>query len=508
MTFKPLYYQEKLSVLNPSGDIGVITLWSPVRQVLAKVHERAPELMATNGRFAVAGNLYGDGFFAMLCNLLYNPQIVHLIAVGQDLTGVVLDLEAFLAKGTEPATILGQKVRQIIDRQRYIPDVEDFQEKFLRERLSFKYFGKLSQPGIIGDIKRYCSQLPLTGNPGRERVRVEVPSPTKQKFSFKPSNLAGHQVIRRRPLECWRELVVRTLRFGTPVTLDKGVRIELHNVKVVVGEPIEETDEQLAAYNFDADAFVNYQEDILKGDLPENISYTYGHRLRRYFTGAHGTIDTLEFAIARLTTDPETRHAYISLWDTGFDLSHPTEPDARTSVPCLVTIFFRKIDGRLTLTATYRSHNLLTAWLQNVYGLIAIQRYVASSIGLEQGPVTVISHSLAADPASTRYPLGLAMLEAWNRDDDEDPQTGKPVLREDPNGYFTVSIDESERTIIVDHLFDGILVKRYEATKAEEIERAVASDMAISVVSHAMWLGRELARAEANLGHLSKPRPV
>jgi hypothetical protein len=88
---------------------------------------------------------------------------------------------------------------------------------------------------------------------------------------------------------------------------------------------------------------------------------------------------------------------------------------------------------------------------------------------------------------------------AWDRDDDLDPGAGKPVLREDPNGYFAFSIDEAKGTIIADHLFEGVLIKRYEAAKAEAIEAEVSADMAISLVSHALWFGRELARHEAKL---------
>ena len=101
-----------------------------------------------------------------------------------------------------------------------------------------------------------------------------------------------------------------------------------------------------------------------------DTDYTYGNRL-----GAHFGLDTLQTRSRRLRANPETRDAYISLWDTAYDL--PGEH----SHPCLVTLFFRRSQGALTLTATYRAHNLLTAWLLNVYGLMAIQRHVAEAVG-------------------------------------------------------------------------------------------------------------------------------
>jgi hypothetical protein len=80
-----------------------------------------------------------------------------------------------------------------------------------------------------------------------------------------------------------------------------------------------------------------------------------------------------------------------------------------------------------------------------------------------------------------------------------DRRTGKSSLREDPNGYFRVSTDAERGVIVAEHRFGGLLVKRYEADRAVTIEHEVAADMAVSLVSHALWLGRELTLAETAL---------
>jgi thymidylate synthase len=293
-------------------------------------------------------------------------------------------------------------------------------------------------------------------------------------------------VVRARPLDCWEELVVRTVRFGRPVELQKGRRLELLNAKAVITDPVPERREALAAFGFDLDRFEEYQRRILSPELPDGISYTYGNRLRGHFGS-----DSLATAIELLRRDPETRGAYVSLWDTPVDLS-----TAAPAKPCLTTLFFRHSDGRLTLTATYRSHNLLTAWLENVYGLMAIQRHVADHVGMEPGSITVVSHSLGIDPASPRYDLARTIAAGWTRDDDVDRTTGKYSLREDPNGYFVVTVDRERGKIVAEHRFGGVLVKRYEGDRAVTIEQQVSADMAVSLVSHAMWLGRELTAKE------------
>jgi thymidylate synthase len=139
---------------------------------------------------------------------------------------------------------------------------------------------------------------------------------------------------------------------------------------------------------------------------------------------------------------------------------------------------------------------LLTAWLENDYGLIAIQRYVAAATEMDVGPITVLSHSLGINPESSRFPYAQGIRDAWKSDDDFDRETGKFTLRQDPNGHFNVTIDEEKGLLIAQYYYEGILVKRYEGRRSEDIERQVARDLAVSVVSHAMWLGRELARKE------------
>lgn len=495
--FEPLYYGERLKVLNPLGDVGFTTFWSPLATGLKKLEEI--KLASPEGRIAVVGNLYGDGMFAMFCNLLNNPQIRHLVSAGQDLASCAPEIEAFLARGTEPATILGKPMRRVIGTNRFLPDVPEFDEAALRAQLSYRHFGQLSAPDLQAQLSDYLAGLPRGAGAGARRP-VELPKPGGDDFSYKPSHVAGHQVLRRRPLECWRELVTRAIRFGRPVTLKKGARIELLNARVVIAEPVEESAEQLEAYGFDLSRFHAYQKKILDPAVPENISYSYGNRMRGYYQG--GTLDALAVAASRLKDNPESRHAYVALWDTARDLGDDG-PDS--SAPCLTTVFFRKSEDKLMLTATYRAHNLLTAWLENVYGLMAVQRFVAERAGLPVGAITVISHSLGADPESPRFAVGQSVAEAWDRDDDIDPATGKPVLREDPNGYFALSIDENERVIIANHMYEGVLIKRYAAARAEDIEAAVSGDLAISLVSHAIWFGRELARYEARLKALPKP---
>jgi hypothetical protein len=499
LSFEPLYYAEKLDLVNTTGDVGVIVLWTPMKAARRKLAEMSPDILdPLRSRVAVIANLYGDGMYAMFCNLLHNPQIRHLISVGEDLgLPTCREIEAFLADGLESATMLGRRVQRIRGTRRFFPDLEEFDDERLRRTLTFSHLGKFSSPEAGPAMRRRLAELPRAAASPPERIRVPPSGPDSGKsdsgkYVYRPSQVTAHQVMRERPLDCWEELVVRTVRFGRPVSLADGPRLELLNAKVVISRPEADAEDALARYGFDLGQFEEYQKRILSAELPDNISYTYGNRLRGYFGSRP---DTLEHVASAFLADPETRHGYISLWDTFVDLPQngSERPDSR---PCLTTLFFRLTEGALSLTATYRSHNLLTAWLENVYGLMAIQRHVAERVGIPVGPVTVVSYSLGIDPRNHRYQLALAMAEEWKRDDDFDHATGKPALRRDPNGYFEISVDHEAGRIIAEHRVDGLLIKRYSADRAQKIEREIAGDMAVSLVSHALWLGRELAMKE------------
>jgi thymidylate synthase len=496
LEFEALYHPDLLHPVNPRGDIGLLTLWSPFRTISRKLDEVGSELLdPERSRIAIVANLYGDGMLAMFCNLLFNPQIRHLVAIGEDLgLSTREEIELFLEHGLEDAEMLGVPMKRVPGTERVFPSLTGFDAQALRERLSFRYLGKLSRSDLQTALLKTVRDLPAgPGAQEEDRVRVEIPA-APAADSYKPSAATGHQVMRAGPLDCWQELVVRTMRFGRPVALRKGTRLELLNVKAVITEPRVESREALSEFGFDLDRFLHYQQAILEPELPEDVDYSYGNRLRGYFPLPNGSTDALAAAIELLREDPETRQAYVGLWDPRHDLG-----PVGGSKPCLTTVFFRRLEQRLTLTATYRSHNLLWAWPENVYGLMSIQGHVARSVGMETGPITVLSNSLGINPESPRYELARAIERSWKTDDDLNRETGKYALREDPHGYFVVSVDRKRGLIVAEHRFGGVLVKRYEAERAVTIEREVAADMAISLVSHAMWLGRELTVKERAL---------
>ncbi len=509
----PLYFADRLTIINPHGTIGVVTLWSKVEYVIELFGRARVPIDQSTSDIAAFGNLYGNGLREMLRNLLGNPQIKTLLVCGYNRSGSYEELNNFFKLGLEPveltlvrykSPINGVEIHpcRIKDTNRIIDDLvrpDDFSKPPAVEWLGDpkdertvielqKYFGIPEPPlppktqyiiGAGGIPSAEASGIPkITMEPPPLSPKIEIatetrpsPAPLPQvEIQYFPSNPRANVVVQDGILEAWKEVLHLLTRFGRRVTLKKGDRLELQHVKVVVEKARFETEEKLQAVNLDPRKLRQYQEDILKGEIRPDETYNYGHRLRTHFG-----LDTLAACVDRLKKDPEDRKVYVALWDTRRDLT------VKEGRPCLVSLFFRKFEEKLTLSATFRTHNAMDAYPLNLYGLMAIQGWVAERVGLPPGAITVISHSLGLDPKE----LDRALMVIGKR----------PFkVRLDPMGYFRITLDGKE--ILVEHRFGDVTLKEYRAKKAERLQHEIARDVALSDLNHAIYLGRQLAKAE------------
>jgi len=489
MEFIPLHFGDRLKIINPHGTIGVVTLWSKPDYVIERFRKAGVDLDPATSPIAVFGTLYGNGLREMLRNLLYNPQIQFLYVCGNNRSGSYNELLNFfigymgpvqssLIRYKTPPGIEKVSIWKISDTNRLIDDlVKPQQFKFYLEKLPMVV---LAQPSdvqdeeFLGHAKQFFD-CPPHPTPVNEEDRLEIPLPEVEVQYF-PSNPRGHLVVRDTILEAWKEVLYLLTRFGRRVTLKKGERLELQHVKVVVEKPESPQsvpDNQLEEVNLDLFELVDYQKELFFGNIREDETYNYGNRLHRYFD-----LDTLGACIERLKQDPEDRKSYVALWDTSRDLT------VKEGRPCLVSLFFRKFEDKLTLSATFRTHNAMDAYPMNLYGLQAIQSWVAKEAGLVLGALVVISHSLGLDPKE----LDRAMLIIGQR----------PFkVRLDPMGYFRITLDGKE--IIVEHRFEDVTLKEYRGKTAVSLQHQIARDVALSDINHAIYLGRQLAKAEMAL---------
>ena len=102
MEFIPLHFGDRLTIINPQGTIGVVTLWSKPDYVIGRFREAGVDLDPATSPIAVFGTLYGNGLREMLRNLFYNPQIQGLLICGNDRSGSREELTNFFELGLEP----------------------------------------------------------------------------------------------------------------------------------------------------------------------------------------------------------------------------------------------------------------------------------------------------------------------------------------------------------------------------------------------------------------------
>ena len=512
MKFIPLHYGDKLTTVNPYGCIGVVTFWSPPEFIYRRLKAAGADLSPKTSKVVVLGWLRGRGFRYMLRNLLYNPQIEALVLFGKAMFGESDEyLKKFFNEGLEEVNTFLEYEESEYHRPprpvrlkgtKLILDNLVIPEMFKRAPQLFRIKGLRKQ--AASEAARIIDGFQPSPC-GADRIEVPIPTP---KITTWPSNVREHTIIARKPTLAWQLLVYRAVRFGCDIKLEGKNRRELQNVKVVVEKPIFEP-EEIRRLGFSPDEFRNYQIDILNPDKSE-FDYNYGMRIRRYFG-----IDCLEKVIhnlTRLAHGLDSRRSYITLWDNAVDgIDKSSENDGASSVPCLVSLFFRLQDRKAHLTATFRAHNIADAWLENFYGLMAIQDYVVRGVNenwskegvnagkLEGGSLTTFSHSISIDPDSYEEMKKIADNIAL-----KGPRFDKDVSFEenDPHGFFQIGVEGDE--IVVKHIFGSHELKKYKAKDPKELKKQLAVDMAISNIDHAIYIGMELERAYRNIRPGSK----
>ena len=126
-------------------------------------------------------------------------------------------------------------------------------------------------------------------------------------------------------------------------------------------------------------------------DDGHTLSGAYGYRWRQYWLK-----DQLELLIIHLKNEPNSRRAVLQMWDIK-DLekivNHPSSKD----VPCNTHVYFKIRGGRLEMTVSCRSNDII--W--GTYGANAVhfsilQEYIAARIGVPMGTYYHLSDSFHA----------------------------------------------------------------------------------------------------------------
>jgi len=325
-------------------------------------------------------------------------------------------------------------------------------------------------------VASYIASAPRRDVAESDRRLIKLIEP---EFNDFPSNIYGHSIVADRPLDAWKEVLWTLDRFGKNIDLPKGERRGLPNLDVLIRDASFEDERELVKWGFKPEELKEYRIQMLDGEIPEGVNYSYGERLR-----AQGG-DPLVKIAKLLKEDNLSRHGFVSLWNTESDLIN------RVASPCFTDAYFTQDleMGTLCMTAGFRTHNAASAYLTNLYGMRAVQEFVANGVGMEPGVINVRSRWLGMDPKAPNISATLEKIKESRK---------IPLDVNDPRGYYVADIDGDE--IVLTHFNpEDAKLGEYRGPDAMSIKNQLRQIGGFSDSDHAMWIGMELLRAQYKL---------
>jgi thymidylate synthase len=463
-----------------SGQTAVITGWT-VKETLRK-HLKDNE-------YAVIGQLYSPtrGINLLIRNLLLNPHVRYLVilnATKEDKNaGACQCLGDFFRYGVEASiSDTGRKswvIRSLIPG--YI-DIDIDINALEKLRHSVEIQEVISISDAVEKIKFYGNKEIVTP----WGIPLQFPMNVVESNVF-PGTRYGHRIEGKTIAETWVKIIHRIKTTGTirPTGYD-GKWQELIDLMAVVTE--EPDDFYFPEPNYlpiDRSFLEEYISQILDDAInQEGVKYTYGQRLRSWFGR-----DQIDQVIEKLAHDINSARAVMSLWDASQD--HNDNP------PCLNHIWVRIVDNELSLTATFRSNDMFSAWPANAMGLRALQKYIYVALINKTDHILKIGALITISQSAHIYDDCFE-----NVANVISSQYSKIAQRKDyfdPAGSFIITIQDG--SIIVEHTTPGSgeVVNCYCGKSAHKLSQQIFTDCPGLQVSHAMYLGVELQKAEMAL---------
>ena len=297
----------------------------------------------------------------------------------------------------------------------------------------------------------------------------------------------GHRIEGQTIAETWVKILHRIKTTGTIRPTQYGFWQELIDLTAIVRE--EPPDFYFPEPNYlpVQPTFIQDYIGQILDDAPqrEGVKYTYGQRLRSHFGR-----DQIEQVINKLAADPDSSRAVMSLWDV-------EDHENTDSPPCLNHIWLRIVDNELSLTATFRSNDMFSAWVANAMGLRALQCHIREQIQMRSQQDLTLGALITVSQSAHIY------SDCWEHSDrviaGEYARICQQKRFDDPVGSFLIRVEQGQ--ILVDHLTPGSgeVVNCYGGKLAKVIYPQIAANCPILQPEHALYLGTELQKAEMAL---------
>lgn len=517
----PLVYKNRLQtdgVLGSlDGDIGIVYFWTAAEKILASHGASKAALNEKHPRISVASNLYSaqTGLNYMLVNMLSNPHIKHIIALGTELpkdpkTNSGASLRAFFNNGVnDDRSFIGNELFSIDDGI----NVED--ARMLREDVTFHDLnaneGTLAEK--IAATNNLLDNLPKN-DPSRDIVMAELAKPKGGIMPFEggPALVRGNYVG-----EVWLKLVFQIMRYGSKSMMEqvpKGEEEKARFVREINGivavidgeDPDNPNIKPYPFMNLSLEGITDYIESqILSPTPPPELKYAYGGKMRSYpaisnwplraeqgelfANGARKlVIDQVQEAIDVLNKDLYTKNGVIITWEPAKELTAK-----RDSSPCAVYVHPIYKDGRLNMNVVFRSHDMYEGWPVNAFGFLGLQKHIAKNLKDEDNePIKPGILTITSDSAQVYEKNWVDAEKVLNE------HYKFHMCVDDPRGNYTLNTEDNN--VVLVHLGpDGSPLEEFIDTPRKLRDKI--SLFGPSDPAHLAYLGWELAKAEVAINN-------
>ena len=515
--FNAIYKPNQL--ILGSGYIAICTGWTPAKSVASKLDP---------SDYAVIGNLYSAsrGINFLVRNLLANPHVRDLVIIGSTRedknSGSIQCLKDFFENGVHRGKNDVGKECWVIDSfvKGYI-DIDIPLEVLNQLRSSVTLKDCLTIYSILPTIKEIIE--PMYGTfikPWAEPMAFPYSEPTSE---VKPGPRYGHRIEGKTIAETWIKILQRIKTTGTirPTGYDGKWQELIDLMAIVTDEPEDFYFPDPNYLPLDREYLKNYIPQILDdADYREGVKYTYGQRLRSWFGE-----DQVDRVIDKLSKEIDSASAVMDLWDSGSGGISPVSIDGNTHFvsiarygrrlgdsdhdhggsPCLNHIWVRVVDNELSLTATFRSNDMFSAWPANAMGLRALQCHIRDEIASQS------DYDLTMGPLITISQSAHIYDDCWENVEQLLANQYQSIINQefqnysDPTGNFLVETDGNN--ITVSQLTPiGEFVGKWEGKNPLKLIRQIVTDCPSIQPSHIGYLAREIERASQQKTNYTQDR--
>ncbi len=442
--------KKDIVVINPKSNIALCTLWSKKEFILDKIGEDRKYIN-------IAGTLYTSyGVNYLLQTLGEHNEINTLIVFGSD-------------RSTSGKTLveLFSEVKGVIFSKEEIDEII--------RNVKVIDLRKAYEEGNFEILKNIICSSYSENTINRRRIQLNIIEETAKSF---PYPVSGFSLFDTSIFRLWVKILNQILKFGFEKPSEyKEPQLEILNMSAVLGVYGNEyhLEEKFFKY-LKREEFEKHVRDLLSGEKPDDVEYTYGYRL--FSHGIAG--NQIERMIEYLSKRPYSRRAISIVIDprSDFDSEYP---------PCIGVVQGIISGDYYNHTVYIRSNDMFRGWPVNMYGQYMLAKYIVEKINKRTGTDyklgTVTTHSFSAHLYQHDWKIAKNLVE-------ENKWVFSYFVK-DPKGNFVIYHEND--SVVVEFRTDEELIEKKTFKNFQDAYNYIRSLNLME--EHAVYLGKELFRA-------------